>query len=159
MLHPVFRTGSGLGKNTGRTWLKLRELDRPTTVKELVETGHSERRTIDRHLKKLEEHGLAVKSGAKWTASGDDRRLDELAVELGAAERAASQAERYERGREGFRVAMQLKQTRRGNATPVAVAQEQDSTDLTDGQIERLIEEHDRHRQEEELAMHEQVGH
>ena len=82
LLHPVFRNGSGLGKSTGRTWLILGGLGLPVTVKEIAEAGGGEPRTVRRHLSKLEQHGLAMKSGTQSAASGDDRRLDELAARI-----------------------------------------------------------------------------
>ncbi|MFI1914558.1 hypothetical protein [Nocardia sp. NPDC020380] len=111
LLHPLFRYGSGLGKSTGQTWLGLQEVG-PATVQEVSVAVGSSRRTVDRHLKVLEKHGLAVKSGTQWTASGDDRRLYELAEELGALERSELQVERNERNREGFRTALRLKGAR-----------------------------------------------
>ena len=102
-LHPVFRNGSGLGQGTGRTWLILRGLSVPSTAKQIAEAGAAERRTVSRHLKLLESHGLAVKDGKYWTAAGDVPRLDELADGLGAVERSEIQAERYERSRLAFR--------------------------------------------------------
>lgn len=147
LLHPVFRNGSGLGKSTGRTWLKLQELDRPATVKELVEAGAGQRRTVDRHMKKLESHGLAVKSGGRWTASGEGQRLDELAVELGAVERSAMQAERYERNRNGFRELIRQKQ-----------AGHQPAPTDDEEHLDRLIEDHERECWEQEQWMLREAG-
>lgn len=102
-LHPLFRNGSGLGQGTGRTWLILRGLSGPSTAKEIAEAGAADRRTVSRHLNLLESHGLAAKDGRYWTAVGDVRRLDELAISLGAVQRSEIQADRYERGRLAFR--------------------------------------------------------
>jgi len=102
-LHPVFRNGSGLGQGPGRTWLILKRLSEPSTAKEIAETGATKSRTVSRHLKLLKSHGLAVKDGKCWTAAGDVKRLDELAIQLGAVERSELQSERYERSRAAFR--------------------------------------------------------
>ncbi|OBH58996.1 hypothetical protein A5687_21285 [Mycobacterium mantenii] len=150
LLHPVFRNRSGLGKNTGRTWSILASLGRPATAKEVAEAGAGERRTVDRHLRLLEKHGLATKSGIRWTASGDDRKLDELAVDLGAIQRSGLQADRYDRNRAGFRMARALKESYR--------ARSGDGSDLDDAEIERLLEEHERRCSEEEQEMLRQVG-
>jgi predicted transcriptional regulator len=160
LLHPVFRNGSGLGKNTGRTWLVLGRFGRPVTVKELAEARTAERRTVDRHLRLLKKHGLAVKSGIQWTKAGDDRRLDELAVDLGAAERSEIQAERYERNREGFFMARRLKEARRANsawASAEAEPSSRQSLGYDDEEIERLAEEEFRRWYEEQLLL-DQLG-
>ncbi len=102
-LHPAFRNGSGLGQGPGRTWLILRGMKGPSTAKEVAEASAAKSRTVGRHLKLLESHGLAVKDGKHWTAAGDVQRLDELAVAFGAVERGEVQAERYERNRLAFR--------------------------------------------------------
>lgn len=116
LLHPVFRNGSGLGKSTGRTWLVLRDLARPVTAKELADAVAGQRRTVDRHLSRLEQHGLAAKADSCWAALGDSRLLDELAVALGAVERSELQAERYERNRAGFRLARGLDDPRQSES-------------------------------------------
>ncbi|WP_405159654.1 helix-turn-helix domain-containing protein [Nocardia sp. NBC_01499] len=116
LMHPVFRNGSGLGRGPGATWLTLRNLGRPVTAQEIAEAIDGSRRTIDRHLKALSRHGLAVKTGSRWEAGGDSRRLDELAVELGSVERAIRQVEQNERNREGFRTALRLKGARQQGA-------------------------------------------
>ncbi len=103
-LHPAFRNGSGLGQGPGRTWLILRRLSGPSTAKEISQAGAAARRTVDRHLEILKSHGLAVKDGKNWMAAGDNQRLDELAIQLGAVERSELQSERYERSRAAFRV-------------------------------------------------------
>lgn len=127
LLHPAFRNGSGLGKNTGRTWLSLRSLGRPVTVKELAETRQAERRTVDRHLKSLAGHGLALKASTEWTAVGDQVTLDELAVRIGAVERSELQAERYRRNREGFR-ALRMNASRQVSDAEVAGTSGSDSS-------------------------------
>ncbi len=55
------------------------------------------------HEVELKSHGLAVKDGRCWTAAGNNQRLDELAIQLGAVERSELQSERYERSRAAFR--------------------------------------------------------
>ncbi|MCV7299774.1 helix-turn-helix transcriptional regulator [Mycobacterium barrassiae] len=157
LLHPVFRNGSGLGKNTGRTWLVLGGLGRPVTTKELAEVRRADRRTVDRHLKVLEKHGLAAKSGTQWTASGDGWRLDELAVALGAAKRSEMQSERYRRNRDGYFMARRLKDARLAStagASAVAGSPSGQSSDYDEADgIERLTEEKFRRWYEEQLLL------
>lgn len=155
LLHPLFRNGSGLGKSAGRTWLILRGLGRPVTATEIAEAGAGERRTVDRHLNKLEQHGLANKSGTRWIASGDDRRLDELAVDLGAIERSELQAKRYARNREGFYMARRLKEARRAGSGAQAAAEPPSRYD--DDDTEGLAEEEFGRWYEEQLLL-EQLG-
>ncbi|WP_405167121.1 helix-turn-helix domain-containing protein [Nocardia sp. NBC_01499] len=116
LMHPVFRNGSGLGKNRGQTWLILKNAGRPMTALEIADTVGGNRRTVDRHLIELGKHGLAVKTGIRWEVSGDSRRLDELAVEFGTIDRAVRQAEQNERNREGFRTKMRLAGARQQSA-------------------------------------------
>lgn len=161
LLHPVFRNGSGLGKNTGRTWLVLGRFGRPMTAKELSEARTAERRTVDRHLKLLEKHGLAVKSGTQWTASGGDWKLDELAVDLGAAERSEMQAERYARNREGYFMARRLRDARLASSAGTSAegdSPSRQSSDYDDGdEIDRLSEAEFRRWYEEQMLL-DQLG-
>jgi hypothetical protein len=101
-----------------------------------------------------------VKSGSQWIASGDDRRLDELAVDLGAAERSELQAERYERNREGFFMARRLKEARRAGSAGASAEAEPSSRQsfgYDDDEIERLAEEEFRRWCEEQLLL-DQLG-
>ncbi|MFR9752190.1 hypothetical protein ACL02S_14305 [Nocardia sp. 004] len=158
LLHPLFRNGSALGKGTGQTWLILTGLRRSATAKELEEAGAGKRRTVDRHLKMLEKHGLAVKSGTKWTASGDARRLDELAIELGAVERSKRQLERHERNREGFQTALRLKDARQAGAEEAPAVEFIPLTDEEIAELQEQWEEEKRRRWEEEQALLSQLG-
>ncbi|MEV4130402.1 helix-turn-helix domain-containing protein [Nocardia sp. NPDC049707] len=147
MMHPAFRNGSGLDKSRGQTCLILRNLGRPVTAQEVAEAVDGKRRTVDRHLTVLEKHGLAVKTGVRWEADGDSRRLDELAIELGTIDRAIQQAEQNERNREGFRTALGLAGARQ------AVAPDDD-----DSEFEPPVEEHERQQREDEQEMLRQAG-
>src|ERR1700757_2646624 len=161
LLHPVFRNGSGLGKSTGRTWLILGGLGLPVTVKEIAEAGGDDPRTLRRHLSKLEQHGLAMKCGTRWKASGDDRRLDQLAMDLGAEEQSAIQAERYERNREGFRMAPRFKEARRASSVEASADAEPPTGRQPigyDDEIERLAEEDERLRSYQEQELLRQLG-
>jgi hypothetical protein len=88
------------------------------------------------------------------------RRLDELAVDLGAAERSEIHAERYERNREGFYVARRLKEARRVGSAVASVEAEPphgQSSGYDDDEIERLAEEEFRRWYEEQLLL-DQLG-
>lgn len=156
LLHPVFRNGSGLGKNTGRTWLVLGGFGRPVTAKELAGVRTAQRRTVDRHLKLLEQHGLAVKSGTQWIAAGDGGRLDELAIDLGAAERSEMQAERYARNREGYFMSRRLKDARLASSAETLAEggpSSRHSSDYGDDDIDRLAEVEFRRWYEEQFLL------
>ncbi|PXX66440.1 helix-turn-helix protein [Nocardia tenerifensis] len=130
LMHPVFRNGSGLGKNRGQTWLILKNGGRPMTAPEIAAVVDGNRRTVDRHLTVLAKHGLAVKTGSRWEAAGDSHCLDQLAIELGTIDRAVRQVEQNERNREGFRTKMRLDGAR------------QEGAPEDDPEFQRQFEEH-----------------
>ncbi|WP_147404116.1 helix-turn-helix domain-containing protein [Nocardia panacis] len=140
LMHPVFRNGSGLGKSRGRTWFVLNQMDNPATVKEIAEAVGGDRRTIDRHLNVLADHGLAVKTGNKWAATGDYHRLDELAIELGAIDRVVQQMESHERQRHGYRTALRL--AKNPQSIPPVDADDSAEEDMRDWQEEQELLHH-----------------
>lgn len=142
----------------------LRDLATPVTAKELADAGAGQRRTVDRHLSKLESHGLAVKTGTHWVASGDISLLDQVALDIGATQAAELQKARYERNRAGFRLARGLDgpqsserpRSDRQDATTEHLSGRSDAEDGVD--VETVAAEEEFQRWYEEQLLLEQLG-
>jgi hypothetical protein len=91
--HDVWRTRRGLGKAAYRVW---RILD-PVVVKTCGDLGwllDREQRTIERHLARLDRHGLALRDGIGWRRGDAD--LGAVAVGLGVAGEGERKRRQYE---------------------------------------------------------------
>lgn len=82
-------------KGLGSTYETYHELSLgPSTVKVIAEASHRDQRTIRRHLRKLEHHGLAQRvSGNQWAALYRDP--NEVAEDLGTSGMGEKQAAQH----------------------------------------------------------------
>jgi hypothetical protein len=87
-----------LGKGACWLWGLLLATPRPSAF--LAEVTGMDRRTAERKLSRLGEHGLALKVGSGWARL--ERDLDEVARELGTAGKAERRRDQHRSQREGW---------------------------------------------------------
>jgi hypothetical protein len=87
-----------LGKGACWLWGLLLPTPRPGPF--LAEVTGMERRTVERNLHRLSEHGLALKVGSGWARL--ERDLDDVAQELRVAGKAERRRQQHRSQREGW---------------------------------------------------------
>ena len=110
--HDVFRWGC-LGKSAGRVFLAL-PVSGPASSSELARALSIERRAVARQLRRLEQHGLAVRlTTDTWLRCNVTLHdLDNLATRLGRAGVGASQRALHEKQREEYRLGLPMRKLR-----------------------------------------------